>query len=293
MTPPKLFTPGMVWTPSAIPRIIHQTFSTRDLPADLARNVAILREANPDHEYRFYDGEAREALILAEYGPAMLSRYRRISPAYGAARADLFRYLTLYRFGGIYLDVKSGFARPIAEVLRGDEHYVIARWRNALGEVHATYGLHPELAHLPRGEIQQWHVIAAPGHPFLAAVIDKVSSEIDRYRPWRDGVGKHAVLRITGPIAYTLAIEPLLPVYPCTVLNSEADISLRYSFLHDQEHVKAFSGHYSREETLLITPIGLYAAINSVYQIMRKLKRVMRRSRQPASILLKASDKVK
>lgn len=40
-------------------------------------------------------------------------------------------------------------------------------------------GLHPDLAHMAEGELQQWRVIAAPGHPFLRAVIKSDLSNID------------------------------------------------------------------------------------------------------------------
>ena len=49
--------------------------------------------------------------IRREYGESILSCYLRIDPVYGAARADLFRYLLLYRTGGVYLDIKSAARR--------------------------------------------------------------------------------------------------------------------------------------------------------------------------------------
>ena len=64
---------------------------------------------------------------------------------------------------------------------------------------------HPQLS--GRGEYQQWHIVAEAGHPFLEAVIQRVKRNIDNYDPLQERVGKIAVLRMTGPIAYTLAIQ--------------------------------------------------------------------------------------
>ena len=48
-----------------------------------------------------------------------------------------------------------------------------------------------------------------PGHPFLKAVIEMVLRNTRTYTPL-DGFAKFAILRVTGPITYTLAIVPLL-----------------------------------------------------------------------------------
>lgn len=64
-------------------------------------------------------------------------------------------------------------------------------------------------------------MIAAPGHPFLRAVIERVVSNVDNYSPWRFGVGSIGVLRVTGPVAYTLAIAPLQDRHPCKTVASE------------------------------------------------------------------------
>ena len=52
------------------------------------------------------------------YGERLLGEFNRISPSYGATRADFFRYLLLYREGGVYLDIKSSMERPLDEVLQ-------------------------------------------------------------------------------------------------------------------------------------------------------------------------------
>lgn len=76
---------------------------------------------NPGWEHRLYDDADIEAFIRESYGDEILAYYHRIDRRYGAARADLFRYLLLYRLGGVYLDIKSTTVRPLDEVLRPDE----------------------------------------------------------------------------------------------------------------------------------------------------------------------------
>ncbi|WP_298810589.1 glycosyltransferase [uncultured Sphingomonas sp.] len=233
----------------AIPRVIHQTYFSKDLPAPLRANVDALRALNPGWEHRLYDDADIERFIAEEYGPAILRRYHAIAPGYGAARADLFRYLLVYRMGGVYLDVKSGADQPFDAVLGPDDAFIVAQWHDSVDKPDTLF--HPELRGIQGGEFQQWHVIAAPGHPFLRAVIERVLHLIDSYNPYRVGVGRH-VLRVTGPIPYTLAIVPLLPQHPHRRIRDERTIGLCYSVLAGQAHEGHFRGHYSRRRTPIV-----------------------------------------
>lgn len=256
-----------------IPRIIHQTYPSKTLPEALARNVGQLKQDNPDWVHNLYDDHDIERFILDNYGHEILARYHRIEPTYGAARADLFRYLAVYKLGGVYLDIKSRFMRPLSSILSLDEHYIISHWDNGAGGAHENWGFHPELAGLPRGEIQQWHIIAAPGHPFLRAVIARVLANIDSYRPWRDRVGKTGVLRLSGPVAYTLAISPLLDRYPHTVIEDHRSIGLQYSIVAGHEHRGLFRRHYSQNNTPVVRLPIPARWIASVYLGARGLAR--------------------
>lgn len=228
-----------------IPRIIHQVYPTLPLPAPLRRNVDAMQVANPGWEHRLYDEAACQAFIGEKYGEAVLDRYLRINPRYGAARGDLVRYLIVYALGGVYLDIKSYFDRPIDSVVSADDAYILAQWSNAPDGDNPGFGLHPDVDDVPGGEYQQWHVIAAPMHPFLRAVIAKVLANIETYRPWRHGVGRNGVFRVTGPIAYTRAILPIVDRHPHKFYPDSGEIGLRYSIGEGYKHIAAFPKHYS------------------------------------------------
>ena len=258
-----------------IPKIIHQTFGSRSMPDVLTSNIENIRRTNPEWEYRFYDDDAIEAFIGKHYGKRLLLIYRSIDPSYGAARADLFRYLVVYRFGGVYLDIKSRFLVPIDEVISGDERYIISQWSNAKGERYEGFGLKPEGAHIAGGELQQWHVIAAPGHPFLRAVLLSVLEGIKRYRPWRQGTGKVGVMNLTGPMIYTLTIVPMLESHRCKVVRNESALSLDYSVVANDGHKRLFGQHYSENERPVVRPSGRLSVIYAGYQAGRVFKRTL------------------
>jgi len=257
---------------TAIPRIIHQTYPSAAMPEPLQRTVDELRSANPGWEYRFYDDAAIVSFIREYYGTAMLEYYEQIDGSYGAARADFFRYLALYRLGGVYLDVKAGFDRPIDQVLQAEDRYILSRWGNAEGQTHEGFGLHPDLADVPGGEFQQWHIIAAPGHPFLRAVIEQVLEGIDTYSPRRTGVGWIGVLRLTGPIAYTRAIVPLLGKYPCRLVEDERAIGLRYSRLKEGSHQGLYKRHYTRNAAPIVARRGVQRYLDLVVARLKEFQ---------------------
>lgn len=242
---------------TAIPRIIHQTMTSRDLPDIFTDNISKIKEMNQGWRHIFYDGEDRERFIGEHYGNKILAYYRRIDPRYGAARADLFRYLLMYKIGGVYFDIKSTTVRPLDEVIRPDDLYILSHWRNQAGEARAEWGMHDALKETGRGEYQQWHIVCAPGHPFLRAVIERVLRNIDAYRPWRERLGQHATVRVTGPIPYTKAIHPIRALHPHRLVEDESEIGLEYSILPGFDHTRLFASHYVYLERPMIATRGV------------------------------------
>lgn len=246
-----------------IPRLIHQTTaSRRALTTPFIANLERMRQLNPGWTISVFDDDDCLDFISASFDREMLRTYRALNPRYGAARADLFRYLLLYHLGGVYLDIKSSATIPLDDALQPDEHYLLSHWDNAPRRPFAGWGVHPETP-FP-GEFQQWHIVAAPRHPFLEHVIRHVQRNILSYDPARDGTGKRAVLRVTGPIAYTTAILPLLGHAPSRLVDS-ADRGLVYSFFDPANEAFQRTGRLAHEALMpghyrtLAEPLVLHA----------------------------------
>ncbi len=225
-----------------IPKIVHQTFPSKNLPADLLANINQLKKLNPNWDFRLYDDHDIESFISSEY-PNLLAYYQRINPSYGAAKADFFRYLLLYKSGGVYLDIKSSLSKKLDEIASPNTQYILSHWSN-------DFGRHPGIAN-PNGEFQQWHIITVAGHPFLKAVIENVCQNINTYNPIIHETGYFGVLKLTGPVAYSLAIESVRENYPHT-LGFDKDLGLVYSIFHSTgashygAHQNLFKKHYTQ-----------------------------------------------
>ena len=248
-----------------IPKIIHQTFYTRDLPDKLQANVDLIRHLNPEWEYRFYDDDDIAEFIQTHYPDKVWRYFERINPCYGAARADLFRYLLMYKIGGVYLDIKSVATRPIQ--LKKDDRLLLSNWTRVSGEF--DWGGHYELRHIEAGEYQQWHIICAPGHPCIKAVIENVLANIDTYDPSLHGTGKKGVLRVTGPVAYTLAIHRIQSEHPHRVVDIRSELGFEYNVYQNQSHEKEFKSHYSLQTAPIVRLNWVKRQLTHVYAMIQ------------------------
>jgi mannosyltransferase OCH1-like enzyme len=228
-----------------IPRVIHQTHDPpfEMLAGQYKRNTRRFLRDNPTFEYRYYSASHVEEFISARYGGEMLATYRSIDPAYGPARADLFRYLLLYEEGGVYLDMKSGPVAPLDETIRDTDEFLLSSWcEGACGRTHWE-----EFVHTGFGEYQQWWLACRPKHPFLRAVIDRCVRNIRAYvydPSDRTTFGKLGVLVLTGPIAYTRAIHPLVATHACRFVPSSLGGALQYNRI-GFDHTTLAARHYS------------------------------------------------
>jgi inositol phosphorylceramide mannosyltransferase catalytic subunit len=269
----------------AIPKIIHQTLKNKSgISPILEANIQNLSYVNPNWDYRLYDDEDIRKFLLRYYGGDIIRTFDSINPLYGAARADFFRYLLMYEHGGVYLDIKSTSSRRLDDVLCEDDCFILSQWSNNEGQ---EWGRHPDCG--VESEYQQWHIITTPRHPFLKSVISTVKTNIDRYNPIRDGAGFLGVLRVTGPIAYTLAIKPVTTLHKHRLVNI-IDLGFQYSVfgnIMNADLADLYGGkHYSRLREPIVVPsrsrIISFRIQNFLLRMSRKifpalLRRTMRR----------------
>lgn len=100
-----------------IPKVIYQTWYTKDVTDNMANVMTILRDLNPDYEYHLYDDSECEEYIQREY-PQFMHAYNLVIP--GAYKADLWRLLILYQRGGVYIDAKQHHLKPLSSIIDPD-----------------------------------------------------------------------------------------------------------------------------------------------------------------------------
>ncbi len=147
-----------------IPQILHQTWKTRALPERVQPYHASWPRLNPGLDVRFYDDADCRHFVATEF-PHYLPVYEGFR--FAIQRADFFRYLVVYRFGGLYADVDMECTRPMARFFATN---------GALFSIEARLSAErqAELQYLHPYQVANCIFAAEPLHPFLGLVIDEV-----------------------------------------------------------------------------------------------------------------------
>jgi len=83
-----------------IPKIIHQTWKNTIIPTQWQDSVDACKKRHSDYEYKLWTDDMMDDFVQLEY-PDFYPTYK--SYKYHIQRCDVFRYLILYKYGGIYI----------------------------------------------------------------------------------------------------------------------------------------------------------------------------------------------
>ena len=89
-----------------IPKVVYYTHENIEKVKEFENQLKYSKSKNKNYKFIFYDDNARIKFIKEEF-PDFYEFYKRINEGYGAAKADIFRVLILYKYGGIYIDCKT------------------------------------------------------------------------------------------------------------------------------------------------------------------------------------------
>ena len=258
-----------------IPKTVVQTCPDKGaLPKEIIQNRARMSELNPLWTFELYDDSDIEKYILCNYGTQVYNYYKRIDDSYGAAKADFFRYLKIYKDGGVYIDIKSSINLPLDDTIHEDDSLILSFWGcKADGYKRVHHAALPD--YMKEGEVAQWYLIAAPGHPFIRALIMEVMRRMDRYNPYIDGVGWTGTVCTTGPAVYSSIMYKLARPQECTSdyrwANIIDDFGFRYSIYDSIKndsvfHAKAIKSDYRKGiKPVIRHRIKAMNAINCMY----------------------------
>jgi len=85
-----------------IPKIIHQTWKTNDIPEELTSCVESWKKLNPNWKYILWTDKEMDSFVEKHF-PEFYKTYTTYPS--GIFRADLFRLLAIYKMGGVYVDL--------------------------------------------------------------------------------------------------------------------------------------------------------------------------------------------
>jgi mannosyltransferase OCH1-like enzyme len=139
-----------------IPANLFQTWHSQKLPPLMQKAVNKLRSLVPNFRHVIFDDNQCHDFINKWYEKDVLDAYNQLLP--GAYKADLWRYCVLYKFGGIYMDIKYVPHKDFKLYnLLFKEHWVLDRDGAA---------------------IYNALIVSKPNNPFLKTAIDTIVKNV-------------------------------------------------------------------------------------------------------------------
>lgn len=171
-----------------IPKIIWQTYKDPydSLPQYMKDATQTWKDLNPDYEYRYMDDSDAAEFVKSEFGQDMYNLF--MSYPIGVMRGDLWRYLIIYAYGGIYADLDTLCIKPVDSWLKPEYDMIVC----------PEHDLH----------FCQWTFAASKNNEIIKSVVDLIverSKDSDYSKP-------HFVHYYTGPGVWTSGIYKALNI---------------------------------------------------------------------------------
>lgn len=101
-----------------IPKIIHQTWKTENIPERCKKWVQSWKKHHPDYEYKLWTDKDNRDLMMKHY-PKFIPVYDSYKK--GVYRADIARYVIMYHYGGLYVDLDFECLKNMDPIIEANE----------------------------------------------------------------------------------------------------------------------------------------------------------------------------
>lgn len=165
-----------------IEKNIFQSWYTKQLHPLVQEKINSFKELNSDYTYYLYDDNDMDDFVNEHFNGEISECYNKLNII--VAKVDFWRYLVLYKYGGIYLDMDSSIEKPLNELINHEDQAIITAEGN------------PNL-------YVQWSLIFSKEHPILKKTIELICNNIKNNRYPND------IHKMTGPGVYTEAINEI------------------------------------------------------------------------------------
>ncbi|NBV77496.1 glycosyl transferase [bacterium] len=166
-----------------IEKHIFQSWHTNKLDPTIQARIDKFKKENPTYTYKLYLDADIDRFVNETYPGEIAEAYNRLNTI--VAKVDFWRYLILYTYGGVYVDIDSNIEKPLDTLIREEDQAIITS-ENRPGA---------PIAYV------QWALIFQKGHPILKKTVDMIVDNIKNNRY------PNNILKMTGPIVFAEAIQ--------------------------------------------------------------------------------------
>ena len=163
-----------------IEKQIFQSWHTKNVHRVIANKIKNFLNLNPEYKYKLFNDQEMDKYVNDNFPGEIADCYNRIQII--VAKVDFWRYLILYKEGGIYLDMDSNINKSLDLLIKEEDSAIITAEGNP-------------------GLYVQWGLMFSKNHPILKRTIELVIDNIKNNRY------PHDIHKMTGPTVYTQAIN--------------------------------------------------------------------------------------
>ena len=204
-----------------IEKNIFQSWYTTVLHPRIQEKIDKLKENNSEYNYFLYTDEDMDRFVNENYPGEISECYNKLNII--VAKVDFWRYLVLYKYGGVYLDMDSSIEVPLKDFIQDEDSAIITAERNPNVYV-------------------QWALIFSKGHPILKKTIEFVVDNIKNNRYPND------IHRMTGPTVYSCAINAIhLEYFNTIIFHYTIHPNTNITYKHNDISYRLYSIDYNND----------------------------------------------
>lgn len=204
-----------------IEKNIFQSWWTKDLHPLFKKRIDYFKEMNPEFTYYLYDDNDMDNFVNNHFKGEISECYNKLNII--VAKVDFWRYLVLYKYGGIYLDIDSSIEKPLSQLIKDEDQAII------------TLENHPEKKYYV-----QWGLIFSKNHPILKKLIELVCDNIKNNNYPND------IHKMTGPTVYSKAINAIhMELYNNKINSKEVNENTDITFKSNETSYRLYGIDYS------------------------------------------------
>ena len=165
-----------------IPKNIFQSWYTINLHPLIKNKIDNMKKMNPSYNHRIYTDDEIDAFVNENFPGEISDCYNKLNII--VAKVDFWRYLILYKYGGVYLDMDSSINGSLDKLIKENDEAIITAENN------------PNM-------FVQWALIFNKEHPILKKTIELIVENIKFNKYPND------IHRMTGPSVFSEAINKI------------------------------------------------------------------------------------
>ena len=202
-----------------IPKNIFQSWYTKKLPLFIENKINNMLKMNPTYNYKLYIDEEIDSFVTDNFPGEIADCYNKLNII--VAKVDFWRYLILYKYGGIYLDMDSAINISLDKLINHDDEAIITAEKN------------PNM-------FVQWALIFNKDHPILKETIEQIIDNIKNNKFPND------IHKMTGPAVFSKAINNIHnKYYNKNVRHNLIHKNFNITFNNDEKSYRIYSIDYN------------------------------------------------